>query len=181
MRAFLLLCCLLAPLSLTAQDRDGNDTASDWVVDHYKPFGLWDSACDHRTTDGLREERCYLRYVEVFSPRPKFAAQFIFVTPGPEVEIGLERGTRFPKDGIRIENGETTLWSTNRILCRTGLSCTFDGDEAQAMLSAMADGTVFAFDFTDRHGAPRELRWDLTAFGDALADFTKESATRSLN
>jgi hypothetical protein len=181
MRAFLLLCCLLAPVSLSAQDRDGNDRPSDWVVDHYKPFGLWDSACDHRDTDGVREERCYLRYVEVFSPRPKFAAQFIFVTPGPTLEIGLERGTLFPKDGIRIEDMTGVLWRTDRILCRTGLSCTFDGDDAQILLNAMVDGSVFAFDFTDRHGAPRELRWDLNAFGGALADFTAESKARGLN
>lgn len=181
MRVFLLLACLLAPLALFAQDRDGNDTAADWVVDHYKPFGLWDSACDHRMTDGVKEERCYLRYVEVFSPRPKFAAQFVFVTPGPEIEIGLERGTRFPKGGIRIEDMGGTLWQTNHILCRTGLSCNFDGDDAQIILNAMADGTVFAFDFTDRHGVPRELRWDLTAFSEAMADFTRESAARNLN
>lgn len=180
MRVILLLCCLLAPLSLFAQDRDGNDRPSDWVVDHYKPFGLWDSACDHRDTDGVREERCYLRYVEVFSPRPKFAAQFIFVTPGPKVEIGLERGTLFPKDGMRIEGDGGALWSTDRILCRTGLSCTFDGDEAKKLLNAMVDGSVFAFDFTDRHGSPRELRWDLTAFSDALADFTREAEARDL-
>lgn len=181
MRIFLLLCCLLAPHAVFAQDRQGNDTPGDWVVDHYKPFGLWDSICDHRMTGDVKEVRCYLRYVEVFSPRPNFAAQFVFVTPGPEVEIGLERGTRFPKDGIRIEGTGGTLWSTNRILCRTGFACTFAGDEAQTLLTAMTDGTTFAFDFTDRHGMPRELRWDLTAFADALADFTRESTARHLN
>ena len=171
---------LLLALPLSAQDREGNDTASDWVVDHYAPYGLWDVICDHRETDGITEERCYIRYVDVFSPRPNFAAQFLFVTPGPEVEIGIEPGTRFPKDGLRIEDMGGSLWNTDRILCRTGLSCTFDGEEAEVLISAMVDGTIFAFDFTDRHGAQRMLRWDLTRFGEALADFLGESARRGL-
>ena len=180
MRAILLIILLLSAPPLAAQDRDGNDTASDWVVDHYKPFGLWDSICDHRMTQGTREERCYLRYVEVFSPRPKFAAQFVFVTPGPEVEIGLERGTLFPKGGLRVEHAGGVLWSTDHILCRTGLSCTFQGDAAATLLTAMEKGTTFAFDFRDRHGSRQSLRWDLTPFAKALEDFRRESTRRNL-
>ena len=180
MRAFLLLFCLLATPAL-AQDRQGNDTPGDWVVDHYKPFGLWDSICDHRETDSAKEERCYLRYVEVFSPRPAFAAQFIFVTPGPEVEIGLERGTLFPKGGMRIEGTDGPLWSTDHILCRTGLACIFTGDDAETLLTAMEGGDVFAFDFRDRHGSQQSLRWDLSIFADALADFRREATARGLN
>ena len=104
MRVFLLIALFLTAQIAAAQDREGNDRPSDWVADHFTSFGGWDSVCDHRSTDGVKEQRCYLRYVDVFSPRPKFAAQFIFVTPGPEIQIGLERGTRFPKGGIRIED-----------------------------------------------------------------------------
>ena len=180
MRNFLLL-FLVLPTLLLAQDRQGRDTASDWVVDHYKPFGLWDSICDHRTEDGQKVERCYLRYVDVFSPHPRFAAQFLFVTPGPEVEIGIEPGTRFPRDGLRIEDMGGALWTMNRLACRLGVACTFDGDEAETLLTAMEDGTVFAFDFTDRHGAPQKLRWDLTPFAAALADFRTEAQARGLD
>ena len=181
MRAFLLIFLCLFAGATTAQDREGRDTASDWVVDHYKPFGLWDTICDHRITDGAREERCYIRYVEVFSPRPNFAAQFIFVTPGPEIEIGLERGTLFPKGGMRIEDMGGVLWKSDHILCRTGLSCTFRGEDAKVLLNAMSDGTVFAFDFRDRHGAAQSLRWDLTRFAEAVEDFERQVATRKLN
>ena len=179
MRIFLLL-LLLLPSALAAQDREGNDTPGDWIVDHYKPFGLWDSICDHRQTGGMTEQRCYIRYVEVFSPRPKFAAQFLFVTPGPAVEIGLERGTRFAENGIRIEDASGTLWQTNLAACRLALDCTFEGADAETLLSAMAKGTTFAFDFTDRHGTPRELRWDLLPFAQALADFRTEAKARGL-
>ena len=94
---------LALALPATAQDRQGNDTPGDWIVDHTKHFGLWDSMCDHRMTGEEREQRCYIRYVDVFSPRPKFGAVFLFVTPGPEVQIGLEPGTVFPPNGIRID------------------------------------------------------------------------------
>ena len=36
--------------------------------------------CDERKTGDLLEQRCYLRYVDVFSPRPNFGAIFAFVT-----------------------------------------------------------------------------------------------------
>ena len=180
MRTILLIFLLFFSAPLTAQDRQGNDTPGDWVVDHYKPFGLWDSICDHRITDGVKEERCYIRYVEVFNPRPAFAAKFIFVTPGPEVEIGLERGTLFPKGGMRIEHQGGLLWSTNHILCRTGISCTFNGEAAENLLAAMAEGTTFAFDFRDRHGVTQALRWDLSQFADALEDHQREAAARNL-
>lgn len=180
MRILLLLFCCLMAAPVLAQDRAGNDTPGDWIVDHYRPFGLWDSICDYRLTGTVRESRCYIRYVEVFSQRPQFAAQFVFVTPGPVIEIGLEAGTRFSPDGIRIEDMGGILWSTDRFGCRFGFTCTFSGADADVLMNAMADGTVFAFDFTDRHGTARALRWDLTKFADAVADFRATSKARGL-
>lgn len=166
--------------SALAQDRQGRDTPGEWVVDHTKHFGLWDSMCDHRTTGDLREERCYLRYVDVFSRDP-FAALFLFVTPGPEIEIGIERGTRFPDQGIRIEDANgAVLWTTDRRSCLRGRACTFEGEEAASLYEAMQTGAVFAFDFADPSGADRELRWDLTRMGEASADFADQSAARAL-
>ena len=178
---FRVACILLAfATPLLAQDRQGRDTPGEWVVDHTKHFGLWDSMCDHRTTGETREERCYLRYVEVFSRDP-FAALFLFVTPGPEIEIGIERGTRFEDQGIRIEDANgTTLWTTDRRSCLRGRACTFEGEEAKALYAAMRDGAVFAFDFADPSGTERALRWDLTRMGEASADFADQSVARAL-
>ena len=71
----LCLVLALAAVPATAQDRAGNDTPGDWRVTHHAHFGLWDSVCDER--DGLNgaapERRCYVRYVDVFSPNPKLA------------------------------------------------------------------------------------------------------------
>ena len=171
--------CLFASAAV-AQDRDGNDTAGEWIVDHAKSFGLWDSYCDYRDTDGIREKRCYLRYVDVFSPRPKFGAVFLFVTPEPKVEIGLETGTLFASDGIRIELNGQTVWDDVALSCRVGLQCNFEGADAEALLDVMRGGGRFAFDFTDRHGQDQNLRWDLGPFEDAFSNYEAAKVARGL-
>ncbi len=178
MRLALLCLALLAAAAAGAQDRQGRVTPGEWVVDHHRAFGPWDAMCDHRVTGEMREERCYIRYVDVFSPRPDFAAQFLFVTPGPRIEIGIEPGTRFPEDGFRIERDGAALWSAPQAGCLVGLACIFEDAEAEALLAAMLAGDRFAFDFTDRHGAPQSLRWNLAPFAAALADFEAEAARR---
>ena len=176
----LLLVALLFASPVAAQDRDGNDTPGEWVVDHYKAFGLWDSICDHRVTVDLREERCYLRYVEVFSRPPKFAAQFAFVTPEPRVEFGMEPGTRYAEQGFRILRAGDAVWAEPQAGCLVGLACIYDGEEAEALLDAMAGGETFAFDFTDRHGQNQARAWDLTAFAAARDDLARQAAARGL-
>ncbi|MEM6694949.1 MAG: hypothetical protein AAF626_09840 [Pseudomonadota bacterium] len=179
------LCAGLTWLSLPApgfaQDRDGNDTPGEWVVDHYQAFGLWDSICDYRVTGETREERCYIRYVEAFAPHPNFAAQFVFITPGPQVEFGIEPGTFFADDGFRIDAAEGKAgWAAPQAGCLVGLSCLYEGAEARTLLDAMAAGGTFAFDFIDRNGDAQALRWDLSAFGAARDDFDGQVAARGL-
>ena len=92
---------------------------------------LWDSICDHRVTGDVREERCYLRYVEVFSRPPKFAAQFAFVTPEPRVEFGMEPGTRYAEAGFRILTGADVAWAAPQAGCLVGLACIFEEGAAE--------------------------------------------------
>ena len=169
-KVFTLLAMACLGLPATAQDRAGRDTPGEWLVTHQKPFGLWDSFCDKRTTGDLIEQRCYLRYVDVFSRAPQFAAQFLFVTP-QGVEIGTERGTRFSENGMRIESGGETIWRTDRIACLRGRDCVFESAAAEDLLARMKEGDVFGFDFVDRHGNAQSLAWDLTQFSDARADY----------
>ena len=168
---------LAAPV--IAQDRDGNDTPGEWVITHHKPYGLWDSFCDERRTGDLLEERCYLRYVDVFSPRPNFGALFVFVTPDG-VEIGLERGTRFEEDGMRIETDGAMTWVENRRSCRRGGECVLEERDAQAFLDAASAGGALRFTFIDRHGAAQDLSWDLSQMEDALTDYRANAADRNL-
>ena len=85
------LCAFALPAY--AQDADGNDTAGNWRVTYTATHGIWSTICDERGNTPDLEQRCYIRWVDVFSPRPKFAAQFLFVTQtpdGPEVDFGME-------------------------------------------------------------------------------------------
>jgi hypothetical protein len=177
---FLSIVALLLALPAIAQDRQGRDTPGEWIVDHFQSFGLWDSICDYRVTGDLREERCYIRYVDVFSPHPKFAAQFLFLTPGPNIELGVERGTRFTGDGIRIEHGTAVNWKTDDRDCLRGHDCNFSGNAASTLVNTMSGGGTFIFEFRDRNGDDQALHWDLAPFADALADFRTEASARSL-
>lgn len=180
-----LACCLSLVLPAMAQDAEGNDRPSNWEVTHQRAHGIWDSVCDQRDTGDAHQKRCYIRHVDVFSPRPKFAAQFLFVTnpaqgSGPEVEFGIEAGTLFAPGNFRLERGGETTWSTLRPGCLTGISCRFDDQAAQELLSQMRMGGVLAFDFRDRHGETRALRWSLDGFPKALADFNLQATKRNL-
>ena len=181
LRAFLL--SLLAALPGFAQDLEGNDTPGNWRVRHSESFGIWNSMCDEREEDGALRQRCYIRYVDVFSPRPDFAAQFLFVVVEDgetSVDFGLEPGTLFSPNGFRIDKSGETAWRTRRPGCLTGLSCRFEGDAASDLLSAMTQGGDMRFVFIDRHGKAQDLTWPLAGFDAAMADFRSQSQTRKL-
>lgn len=180
MRHLPLILSLILPLPALAQDRAGNDTPGEWVVDHTARIGLWDSICDYRVTGDLREERCYIRYVDVFSPHPEFGAVFLFVTPEPKLEIGVEPGTVFAPEGIRIERDGETIWADAGVGCIVGLDCTFTDGDALALLAQLGEGDTLAMDFTDRHSKEQALRWDLTRFDEVFADYQAGVAERGL-
>ncbi|MEP2534100.1 hypothetical protein [Shimia sp.] len=179
-----LIAFLMLSTPLAAQDRDGNNTPGEWVVTHYETFGIWNSICDERPEQNGISQRCYIRWVDIFSPRPKFAAQFLFVTPepdGPQVDFGIEAGTFFAPDGFRItDNNGAVLWSTARGGCLTGLTCTFAGADATPVLDAMHNGAEFRFTFTDRHATPQDLTWSLAGFAESYVDFVAQSQARNL-
>lgn len=181
-RLFLVFLCFALPLA--AQDRAGNDTPGEWKPTHYVPFGLWDSICDERVTDNVTEQRCYLRYVDVFSLPPNFAAQFVFITRqggAHKVDFGIERRTRFVPDGFRVTKDGATVWALEQGRCRAAGRCVFDGADAADILARFAaGGDTVEFLFNDRHGVDQHLRWDLSQFSDAMADFTAAAVARGL-
>ncbi|MCE8555661.1 hypothetical protein KBY29_15225 [Ruegeria pomeroyi] len=178
----LLLSALIA-LPAHAQDMQGNDTAGNWRVTHHRLIGIWDSMCDERFEQGKLVKRCYLRHVDVFSPHPEFAAQYLFVTPEVEgfaVEIGIEPGTLFVPGGIRIEGEQGRIWHSNWPGCLTGLGCNFSDSGAETLITAMRQGNRFRFTFRDRHGRAQDRDWPLGQFEAAWQDFLAQSRTRGL-
>lgn len=186
MRFFFLLLTIICAFKATAQDRAGNDTPGEWAPTHYKAFGLWDNICDERTTDGVTEERCYIRYVDVFSLPPKFAAVFLFVTPeaqGHKIEIGIEPGTRYAENGFQIEHADHTTWHLSNNCFRRSKCVLTEKNAADfivAAQSAQSDTSALVQIFTDRYGQDQKLRWDITPFAAALEDFERETLKREL-
>lgn len=166
-----------------AQDRNGADTASDWRVKHYQTHGIWTSACDERIEDTSLVQRCYIRWVDVFSDHPTFGGQFLFLTPqadGWTISFGIEPGTLFRPNGFRIEQLGQVTWRSLRPGCLTGLSCRYTGAAADTLLAAMQAGGAFRFVFRDRHGQRQDLTWPLDGFNTAFADFHTQAAARNL-
>ncbi|MCR9135264.1 MAG: hypothetical protein NXI27_04665 [Alphaproteobacteria bacterium] len=176
-----LFICALS-ITAAAQDRAGRDTPSDWRVKHYVPFGLWDSVCDERPEGDVIRQRCYLRYVEVYSPRPNFLATFVFVYPEDGqsvVEIGFERGTRYADEGFKVMRNGQVVWTLGDTCLRSS-PCRLNNGEAQSLLDHFADGDTLVQDFRDRHGKPWRLEWDLSRLGEALQDYQLASTQRAL-
>ncbi|KAG1713709.1 hypothetical protein GQR58_002179 [Nymphon striatum] len=175
------LALTLASQTASAQDRDGNDTAGQWRHTHAESYGLWESICDEVEVDEVPMERCYIRYVDGFSPRPNFGALFSFVnatSEGVTLDFGIERGTRFKPSGFRLERDGQTIWENESILCLRLQDCFYDPEQARPIIELMASADVFIFDFTDRHDQEQTLVWDMTAFGDALEDQATQVSLR---
>ena len=168
-----------------AQDRQGNDTPGDWITKHFEKYGLYTTACDERPENGVLKQRCYIRYVDIFSEAPKFAAVVFFVFQKDRktaIQYGSEPGTVMAADGLRVEsgNGWVITWKATET-CREGHDCLMsDEKEVADTLAAFSAGGELVQEFTDRHGAEQLLKWDLAGFAEAYSDYLKQSKARNL-
>lgn len=182
-RIGLILAGLLLAPAVQAQEKIGN-----WKVDHFKPFQEWESFCDHRNQETRLVQRCYVRRVEVYSPRPKFGALYFFLTeqrgkngaPVAQLEFGFEPGTQFHAEGFVIENDEETVYRLNTGACENGHRCWIAGVPARSLQSHLVPGNRLRFRFTDRRGDQWDIRWGAEGYLEALADFKEASASRGL-
>ncbi len=177
----ILLFCLVLTLGHAAK---AQESAADWRPTLNRMWGMWNVICDERGDAAASEQRCYLRYVDVFSPAPQFAAHFIEISYDhgvPRFEYGAEHGTRFDTDGWAIHDLKTgALWSPTLRTCLRGGPCVYEGDAAAPVIAALREGGQIEFRFTDRNGIRRDLAWSLDGVGEALDVLIAESAARGI-
>lgn len=168
--------CLLWVGAVSAQDLDGRDTASNWRGTHHSFHGIWNTICDEREEHGTLKKRCYVRWVDVYAPNPKFGALFVFVTPRKNGKIGQynvmfgpEVGSVFLPGGFVVTDvtGAVT-WKLEGARCRLLADCTFTDAQSDSVLDAMIAGETLDFSFVDRHLRRFDLQWSLRGFSEAL-------------
>lgn len=171
---------LSGALAATAGAQNSTDDWK-WVVDFSSRHNGWDTACDHHMERA--EKRCYIRYVDVYAPRPRFGAAFVFVqwdqTGRPYAEFAFEPGTRFAEDGFAISDGESAVWRYDTDRCDRTL-CRMEGDAAAELFGLFEGDRQLELRFSDRHGRDWERVWPTEGFTAAMADFHAQSEVRGL-
>lgn len=177
---------MIANLAVTTAWAQNTPDDWKWVVDHFKTFGIWEVACDHRELDKSRgeEKRCYLRVVDVYAPRPDFGAAFLFVTrtsgEGLRFDFGFEKGTEFEAGGFAVIQDNTNTFGFEPARCEAGARCLIQGNEAERFAVSLSDDAHLRLAFLDRLGRDWERTWTGQGFAEALADLTRESEKRGL-
>lgn len=152
-----------------------------WVVDFSSRHNGWDTACDHHMDRA--EKRCYIRYVDVYAPRPRFGAAFVFVqwdeAGRPYAEFAFEPGTRFTENGFALSDDGSTVWRYDTGRC-DGTLCRIEGDAAAELFGLFEGDRQLELRFSDRHGRDWERIWSTAGFAAALDDFHTQSQARGL-
>jgi len=154
-------------------------------VDYYKVYdGGWEVACD-TATDGS-DTGCYIQYVDVYRPRPEFAAAMVELvmrdgpdgTPDPHLRFDIEPGLSFREATVSVALGEgaETLDMSH---CAVN-TCLFSGQESHDILNVMRRGTALHLEIDEGRGDPARLVWPLWNIETILDDFAAQRAKRGL-
>lgn len=172
----------LAVSTAQAQDRAEDNAAGDWRPAHFQKFDGWESICDERGAGADLHRRCYIRYVDVFSPHPDFGAVVSFITPdgsGYKVEFAFERGVRYREDGFQVERDRSVLWKLSPE-CRDARPCILRDEAASDFIDMARSGDgALVQRFIGRYGQ-RQLEWPIAPLKHALVDFEREAAKRDV-
>jgi hypothetical protein len=174
----------LAAALLAATPAKAENSVEDWswVADHFEVFGIWEAVCDHREADGKTLRRCYVSFVDVYAPRPKFGAAFVFLTQdgnGPRLEFRFESGTDFVDDAVALTGAGGVRWQIAPGQCPK-LKCIVEGETAAAFLRQLDAPGELRTVFRDRHGRDWDRRWNVEGLRAAYEDMQAAAKERGL-
>jgi len=163
----------------------GGQTLPGRLTEYYKTYDKnWELACD-AALDGS-DRRCFAQYVEVYRPRPEFAAAMVEVVyhagddggPNPHVRFDIEPGLRFRDATVTVEtpDGDVPLDVSD---CRSN-TCRFNGAAAQAILDSWRRGSFLRLEIDEGRAATAKLVWPLDEMTALLDDFERQRAAREL-
>ena len=155
------------------------------MTDYYKTYPpFWDVACD-TALDGS-DARCYLQYVDVYRPRPEFAAAMVEVVfhsgsdgrPDPHVRFDIEPGFSFEDTSIVVEtpNGAIPIGVAQ---CPSN-TCVISGEAGRDIIDLWRSGTGLRLDIEEGREAPASVTWPLTDMSSILEDLAAQRAARNL-
>ena len=145
--------------------------------------GNWELVCD-TATDGS-DTSCYVQYVEVYRPRPEFAAAMVEIVmhdtdgqPDPHLRFDIEPGLSFADvtTTLRTPDGAQPLDLTH---CRSN-TCTLTGDDSRAILTQWRDATALDLTIEEGRDTPAQLSWPMPSMASLLDDFAAQRAARDL-
>lgn len=155
------------------------------LVDYHKIYDrFWDVACD-TAMDGT-DQGCYIQYVDVYRPRPDFAAAMVEVVvhqgddgqPDPHVRFDIEPGLSFTDTTITVTTPDTDI-PIDVSDCPSN-TCRFSGAEGRAILDRWRTGTAINLTIQEGRDSPATLRWPLENMGTILDDFATQRQARDL-
>lgn len=154
-------------------------------VDYHEIYDVfWDVACD-TAMDGS-DRLCYVQHVDVYRPRPEFAAAMVEVVvhegedgqPDPHVRFDIEPGLSFRDAAIRVVTPDGPI-PIDVSDCATN-TCRFSGEDGRAILAAWRQGSALELVIDEGRDVPAQLSWPLGNINAILDDFAVQRAKRGL-
>lgn len=150
------------------------------AVDFFESHGNWEALCD-QLPDNPQSARCYLRLIDVYSPRPDFGAYVGFITldddNDQEFELSLEPGATLTGKGFNLNVNGNETWMLDQSLCKEN-QCNIGGVDLGRMVNAAQTAQSFEVSFIDKSGKQWQRNLSSSDFTKAYNAFLSASKSR---
>ncbi len=175
----------LAALWLTLNRRTGRELPGR-IPEYHKVYdGWWDVACD-TAMDGS-DRRCYVQYVDIYSPRPNFRAAMVEViyrpaadgSGEPVITFDIEPDLSFRDAELSVSRPDGSYHRLTTGTC-SGPKCSVSGIPATDMLAEWRRGQRLILTIREKDGNMLRRSWPLENINAILDDFADQRAARKL-